>query len=71
MAEGEEWKMAFRYRYGLFKYNMMPFGLYNTLGMFQHYMNDMFREFLHKFLIVYRDDLFIYSDTLAKHKKHV
>jgi len=71
MAEGEEWKTAFRCRYGLFEYNVMPFGLCNAPGTFQHYMNDTFREFLDKFLIIYLDDLLIYSDTLAEHKKHV
>src|SRR5277367_1235758 len=71
MAEGEEWKTAFRCRYGLFEYNVMPFGLCNAPGMFQHYMNDTFREFLDKFLIIYLNDLLIYSDTLAEHKKHV
>jgi hypothetical protein len=71
MAEGEEWKTAFRCRYGLFEYTVMPFGLCNAPGTFQHYMNDTFREFLDKFLIVYLDDLLIYSDTLAEHRRHV
>jgi hypothetical protein len=71
MAAGEEWKTAFRCRYGLYEYNVMPFGLCNALGTFQHYMNDTFREFLDKFLIIYLDDLLIYSDTLAEHKRHV
>ena len=52
MAKGEEWKTAFRCQYGLFEYNVMPFGLCNAPGTFQHYMNDTFREFLHKFLII-------------------
>jgi hypothetical protein len=71
MAKGEEWKTAFRCRYGLFEYNVMPFGLCNAPGTFQHYMNNIFHEFLDKFLIIYLDDLLIYSDNLAKHKKHV
>ncbi len=71
MALGEEWKTAFRCRYGLFEYTVMPFGLCNAPGTFQHYMNDTFREFLDKFLVIYLDDLLIYSDTLAEHKKHV
>jgi hypothetical protein len=71
MAAGEEWKTAFRCRYGLFEYTVMPFGLCNAPGTFQHYMNDTFREFLDKFLIIYLDDLLIYSDTLAEHKRHV
>ena len=71
MASGEEWKTAFRCRYGLYEYTVMPFGLCNAPGTFQHYMNDTFREFLDEFLIVYLDDLLIYSDTLAEHKVHV
>jgi len=71
MAEGEEWKTAFRCRYGLFEHNVMPFGLCNVPGTFQHYMNDTFHEFVDKFLIIYLHDLLIYSDTLAEHKKHV
>jgi hypothetical protein len=71
MADGEEWKTAFRCRYGLFEYNVMPFGLCNAPGTFQHYMNDTFREFLDRFLIIYLDDLLIYSDTLAEHRRHV
>jgi len=49
----------------------MPFGLCNALGTFQHYMNDTFRKFLDQFLIIYLDNLLIYSDTLAEHKKHM
>ena len=71
MAEGKEWKTAFRCRYGLFEYTVMPFGLCNAPGTFQHYMNDTFREFLDDFLIVYLDDLLIYSDSRKEHKEHV
>jgi len=71
VASGEEWKTAFRCRYGLFEYTVMPFGLCNAPGTFQHYMNDTFRDFLDQFLIVYLDDLLIYSDNLAEHKRHV
>jgi hypothetical protein len=49
----------------------MPFGLCNAPGTFQHYMNDTFRDMLDKFLIVYLDDLLIYSDSLAEHKQQV
>src|SRR6202048_3942583 len=49
----------------------MPFELCNTPGTFQHYMNDTFRDFLNKFLIIYLDDLLVYSDTLTEHRRHV
>jgi Reverse transcriptase (RNA-dependent DNA polymerase) len=71
MAPGEEWKTAFRCRYGLFEYTVMPFGLCNAPGTFQHYMNDTFCEFLDEFLVVYLDDLLVYSLTLKEHKEHV
>ena len=63
MAMGEEWKTAFRCRYGLYEYCVMPFGLCNAPGTFQHFVNDKFREYLDEFLVIYLDDLLIYSDT--------
>ena len=71
MAPGEEEKTTFRCRYGLFEYTVMPFGLCNAPGTFQHYMNDTFHEFLDKFLVIYLDDFLVYSDNLKEHKKHV
>ena len=49
----------------------MPFGLCNAPGMFQHYMNDMFQDFLDEFLVVYLDNMLIYSDNLKEHRKHM
>ena len=71
IAPGEEWKTAFQCRYGLFEYTIMPFGLCNAPDTFQHYMNDTFHDFLDHFLIIYLDNLLIFSDTLAEHKQHV
>ena len=61
MAPGEEWKTAFRTRYGLFEYNVVPFGLCNAPAAFQHLMNDVLREYLDDFLVIYLDDVLIYS----------
>jgi Reverse transcriptase (RNA-dependent DNA polymerase) len=71
VAPGEKWKTAFRCRYGLFEYTVMPYGLCNAPGTFQHYMNDTYREFLDDFLVVYLDDLLIYSKDLKEHKRYV
>jgi len=71
MAAGEEEKTAFHYQYVLFEYTVMPFGLCNTPGTFQHYMHDVFRDFLDKFLVIYLDDFLVYSDNLKEHQKHV
>ena len=71
MANGEEWKTAFRSRYGLFEYNVVPFGLCNAPAAFQHLMNEVLREYLDVFLVIYLDDVLIYSNSKAEHKRHV
>jgi hypothetical protein len=68
---GDEWKTTFRTRYGHFEYTIMPFGLTNALAVFQHMANDIFRDFLDIFLIIYLDDLLIYSKTQEEHNAHV
>ena len=50
---------------------MMFFDLKNELSMFQHYINDMLHEFLDVFVIMYIDDILIYSNFLSEHQKHV
>src|ERR1700731_2770521 len=50
---------------------MMPFGLTNVPAMFQHFMNDIFSNLLDTFMVVYLDDILIYSEDLKQHVKHV
>lgn len=71
IREGDEWKTAFRTRYGLFEYLVMSFGLTNAPATCQTLVNDTLREFLDIFCVVYLDDILIYSDDLESHKKHV
>jgi hypothetical protein len=71
IKEGDEWKTAFRTRYGHFEYNVMPFGLTNAPAVFQHMMNDIFREHLDDFVVIYLDDILIFSKNEEDHEKHV
>ena len=71
MAAGEEWKTAFRTRYGLFETLVMPFGLTNAPASFQHFINDILRPFLDQFCTAYLDDILIYSPSLGEHQEHV
>jgi reverse transcriptase-like protein/integrase-like protein len=72
MAKGEEWKTAFRTRYGLFEWNVMPFGLTGAPAAFQRYLNDVLREYLDDFVSAYVDDILIYSSgSLKDHREKV
>ncbi|KAA0048696.1 reverse transcriptase [Cucumis melo var. makuwa] len=64
-------KTAFRSRYGYYEFIVMSFGLTNTLAVFMDLMNRVFREFLDTFVIVFIDDILIYSKTEAEHEKHL
>jgi hypothetical protein len=71
IAEGDEWKTAFRTRYGSFEWLVMPFGLTNAPVAFQRFMNDIFGDLLDVCVIVYLDDILIYSDDPKQHTEHV
>ena len=71
IAEGDEWKTAFRCRFGLFESLVMPFGLTNSPPTFQAYINDVLREGLDDFVTAYIDDLLIFSQTRKEHRQHV
>ncbi|KAI0992120.1 hypothetical protein K3495_g16066, partial [Podosphaera aphanis] len=68
---GDEPKTAFRTRYGLYQYKVMPFGLTNAPATCQQFVNDVLREYLDIFVVVYLDDILIYSKTAAQHEDHV
>jgi len=71
IKEGDEYKTAFRTRYGHFEYLVMPFGLKNAPATFQHFINDVLSDYLDDFVISYIDDILIYSNSLEEHHEHV
>ena len=71
IAEGDKWKTAFRTCYGSFEWLVMPFRLTNGPAAFQQFMNDIFGDLLDQCIVVYLDDILIYSDNPEQHTKHV
>jgi len=71
IAEGDKWKTTFHTHYGAFEWSVMPFGLTNAPAVFQHFMNDVFSDLLDVCVVVYLDDILIYSDNITQHQSHV
>ena len=71
IAKGDEWKTTFQTCYGAFEWSVMLFGLTNTPAAFQHFMNDVFSDLLDVCIVVYLDNILIYSDNIMQHWSHV
>ena len=72
VREGDEWKTAFRTRYGLFEWLVTPFGLTGAPATFQRYINRTLQEYLDEFCSAYIDDVLIYSSgSLSDHREKV
>lgn len=71
IRKGDECKTVFRTRFGHFEYLVMPFGLCNAPSTFQHFVNDLFRDYLDLFVIIYLDDILIFSSSIDSYHKHV
>jgi hypothetical protein len=64
-------KTAFHTRYGLYEYTMMSFGLTNAPAYFMYLMNKVLMEYLDKFVVVFIDDILIFSKTKEEHEEHL
>ncbi|XP_077137060.1 uncharacterized protein LOC143794136 [Ranitomeya variabilis] len=71
IRSGDEWKTAFNTRDGHYEYLVMPFGLCNAPAVFQEFVNDVFRDLLYSCVLVYLDDILIFSSDLPSHRRSV
>ncbi|KAK3544517.1 hypothetical protein QTP86_014096 [Hemibagrus guttatus] len=71
IRERDKWKTAFVTPTGHYEYLVMPYGLVNAPSVFQDFMHEVLQDFLHKTVLVYIDDILIYSRSIADHQRHV
>ena len=64
-------KTTFRTRYGNYEFVVLPFQLTNALATFMSFMNNIFHQYLDKFVLIFIDDILIYFRTVEEHKEHL
>ena len=68
---GDIQKTAFKTRWGLYEYLVMPFGVSNAPAQFMAMMNDLLGEYLDRFIIIFLDDILVYSQNMKEHAEHL
>lgn len=71
IRQGNEWKTTLITQFGHYEYQVMLYRRFNSPSVFEKFMNEIFRDMLHKFVVIYIDDILIYSSNLSDHINHV